>query len=162
MQEAISTAGRRTPHGTLIRPRQQFKYAFILAGGGILAQSLVIGVVAYFMNSTVNTVVDTNHLSPEIGSAITTAISFSLMILMLVAAAFALVAVLIGVKLSHRIYGPLVPFTRHIQHLKDGNYSVRMNLRKTDDMVELKDALNSLAASLEERHSGAAPSKQAR
>jgi signal transduction histidine kinase len=147
-----SSDSRRTPHGVLVRPRQQFKYAFLLVAGGILAQSLVIAVIAYFINSSVATVFDQNHLDPGVGTTITHAINLALSILMLVAIGFALVAVLIGVKLSHRIYGPMVPFTRHIQHLKDGNYQVRMNLRKNDDMVELKDALNSLAASLEARY----------
>lgn len=143
---------KRTPTGTIIRPRQQFKYAFILVAGGILAQSIVIGVVAYFIHSTISNVIDTHHLDPEIGQMITQSITLSMSILMVVAVAFALVAVLIGVKLSHRIYGPLVPFARHIEQLKTGNYSVRMNLRKTDDMNELKDALNSLAETLESKY----------
>jgi signal transduction histidine kinase len=143
---------KRTPTGVLIRPRQQFRYAFILVAGGILAQSLVIGLMAYFINSTITNVIDTHHLDSEVATTITHAISLSLFILMVVAVAFALVAVLIGVKLSHRIYGPMVPFTRHIELLRNGRYNTRMNLRKSDDLVELKDALNSLAETLEARH----------
>lgn len=145
-------AGRRAPSGILIRPRQQFKYAFILVAGGIIAQSLVIGAMAYFINSTIANVIDTHHLDPEVGATITHAITLSMSLLMIIAVAFALVAVLIGVRLSHRIYGPLVPFTRHIDQLKDGHYSARINLRRTDDLVELKDALNDLAESLQARH----------
>lgn len=143
---------RRAPKGILIRPRQQFRYAFVLVAGGIIAQSVVIGAMAYFINSTIANVVDTHQLDPAVGATITHAITLSMSLLMLVAVAFALVAVLIGVKLSHRIYGPLVPFTRHIDKLKDGHYSNRMNLRRTDDLVELKDALNGLAEALQARH----------
>ena len=42
---------RRTPLGTMVRPRQQLRYAMILVCGGILAQSLVIGLVAFFIHS---------------------------------------------------------------------------------------------------------------
>lgn len=143
---------RRAPKGILIRPRQQFRYAFVLVAGGILAQSAVIGAMAYFINSTITNVVDTHQLDPVVGATITHAITISMSLLMLVAVAFALVAVLVGVKLSHRIYGPLVPFTRHIEKLKEGHYSNRMNLRRTDDLVELKDALNGLAEALQARH----------
>jgi len=147
-----SQPSRRAPKGVLIRPRQQFRYAFVLVAGGIIAQSVVIGAMAFFINSTIGSVVDTHHLDPAIGTTITHAITVSMSLLMLVAVAFALVAVLIGVKLSHRIYGPLVPFTRHIDLLKEGHYSARLNLRRTDDLIELKDALNSLSEALQARH----------
>ena len=143
---------RRAPRGLLVRPRQQFRYAFTLVAGGIIAQSLVIGVMAFFINSTIASTIEIHKLDPAVGSTITNAITVSMSLLMLIAVAFALIAVLIGVKLSHRIYGPLVPFTRHIDQLKEGRYSNRMNLRRTDDLVELKDALNSLAEALNARH----------
>lgn len=143
---------RSVPKGLFVRPRQQFKYAFLLVAGGVLAQSIVIGFMAYFINSTITSVVDNHKLDPEVGASITQAITLSMSLLLVVAVAFALVAVLIGVKLSHRIYGPLVPFNRHIDKLKDGYYSARMNLRRTDDLVELKDALNGLAEALQARH----------
>jgi nitrogen fixation/metabolism regulation signal transduction histidine kinase len=149
----VSSPKMRRPNGVLIRPRQQFRYAFVLVAGGILTQSLVVGILIYFINSTVANVIDSNHLSPEIGSTITGAISLALVLIMVVALALALVAVLIGVKLSHRIYGPLVPFTRHIEQLKAGNYSARIKLRKTDDLGELRDELNDLASVLEDRYS---------
>lgn len=151
---------QRQPKGNIIRPRQQFRYAFVLVAGGILAQSAVVGSVAYFIHLTIANVIDTHQIDPDVGQIITNAITVSLFILMVVAIAFAMVAVLIGVKLSHRIYGPLVPFARHIEHLKAGNYSVRMNLRKNDDMVELKDALNGLAEVLEEKYPQHQPQKK--
>ena len=56
-----------------------------------------------------------------------------------------------GVRLSNRIYGPLVPMLRHIQNLKQGIYSSRVVLRQNDELIELRDALNELAAALEAR-----------
>jgi nitrogen fixation/metabolism regulation signal transduction histidine kinase len=147
-----SSPARRAPKGILVRPRQQFRYAFVLVAGGILAQSVVIGAMAYFINSTVSNVIEVHNLDASVGTTITHAITLSMTLLMIIAVAFALVAVLIGVRLSHRIYGPLVPFTRHIDKLKEGHYSARLNLRRTDDLVELKDALNSLAETLQARH----------
>jgi signal transduction histidine kinase len=152
VETAPNPPSRRAPKGILIRPRQQFRYAFVLVAGGIIAQSIVIGAMAYFINSTISNVIDTHQLDPAVGATITHAITLSMSLLMIIAVAFALVAVLIGVRLSHRIYGPLVPFTRHIDLLKEGHYSARLNLRRTDDLIELKDALNSLSEALHARH----------
>ena len=143
---------KRAPVGLWVRPRQQFKYAFILVAGGILVQSAILGFTAYFINGMIMEVVDFHQLNPESGTNITHAITIALSLIMVVSMACALLAVLIGMKLSHRIYGPIVPFTRHIELLKDGRYSSRMNLRRTDDLVELKEALNSLAEALQARH----------
>lgn len=143
---------QRVPRGILVRPRQQLRYAIVLVAGGVIAQALVIWVMTYFINHTVQEVIVANHLDGDMGKTITQTISLSMTLMMITAVAFAMLAVLIGVKLSHRIYGPLVPFQRHIQQLKDGHYSHRMNLRRTDDLVEMKDALNSLAEALQARH----------
>ena len=150
--EIEAAPDKRSPSGILIRPRQQFRYAFVLVAGGVIAQSIVIATTSYFVNGTIRNVSESQQIDPAVGQAITHTITVSMTLLMIIAAAFALVAVLIGVKLSHRIYGPMVPFNRHIEKLKQGYYSHRMNLRKTDDLVELKDALNSLAEELQARH----------
>src|ERR1700761_2826477 len=92
-EDDANNPARRAPKGILIRPRQQFRYAFVLVAGGIIAQSIVIGAMAYFINSTITNVVDTQHLDPAIGASITHAITISMSLLMVVAVGFALVAV---------------------------------------------------------------------
>lgn len=142
----------RAPTGILIRPREQFRYALVLVAGGIIAQSLVILTMAYYLNTAVAQVIETHEINPEVGQSISHTISLSMTVLMIIAVAFAMGATWIGIKLSHRMYGPMVPFNRHIDKLKQGYYNHRMNLRKTDELKELRDALNSLAESLQARH----------
>jgi len=57
------------------------------------------------------------------------------------------------VAYTHRMIGPIRPFTRHVDSLISGNYSSRVNLRKGDlDMyVEYAEKLNELAAGLDEQ-----------
>ena len=159
MRQTLETAGmedrkdsRRPVSGRLVRPRQQLKYAMILVCGGIVAQSLIIGAVVYFMNQSIATITAKSNLDPEVIAVITNAITNSLVLVMLVATAVAMAAILIGVKLSHRIYGPMIPFRRHIDELKDGNFGSRIRLRKDDDLLEIRDALNDLAITLEDRY----------
>lgn len=143
---------RKTVKGNLVRPRQQLKYAMILVCGGILAQSLVIGAVAFFLHKSVMSITEFHQMDPDVGTHITNAITGALVLVLLVATAVAMGAILIGVKLSHRVYGPMIPFRRHIDELKAGNYASRINLRKNDDLVEMRDALNDLAITLEDRY----------
>ena len=54
-------------------------------------------------------------------------------------------------RLTHRIYGPLVSIKRFLNELKRGNFSARVNIRKDDDLQDLVKDLNELAESLDKR-----------
>lgn len=53
---------------------------------------------------------------------------------------------------SKRIFGPMVPFRKHIRELCEGNYSSRIRLRKRDEFKELAEELNRLAETLEKKY----------
>jgi signal transduction histidine kinase len=158
MRETLETSGmnemddRRSAQGTLVRPRQQLKYAMILVCGGVLAQSVIIGSVVFVIHRSIQKVTELYQLDPQIGDSITNSITSALTLTLLVGTAIAMAAILIGIRLSHRIYGPMVPFRRHIDALKKGEFSSRIRLRKDDDLIEIRDALNDLAITLEERY----------
>jgi nitrogen fixation/metabolism regulation signal transduction histidine kinase len=52
---------------------------------------------------------------------------------------------------THKIAGPLVKITRYIHQFATGNFADRIQLREKDQLQALAGALNSMAASLEER-----------
>jgi len=60
------------------------------------------------------------------------------------------------VAYTHKLLGPLRPFSRHVEALARGDYSSRVTLRKgdLDNYLEYADRLNELAVSLEtkEKH----------
>lgn len=60
------------------------------------------------------------------------------------------------VAYTHRLIGPLRPFTRHVEALNRGDYSSRVRLRKTDLQLysEYAAKLNELATKLEDREKG--------
>lgn len=69
-------------------------------------------------------------------------------------ALFVLYVVLLAsvcVAYTHRLIGPLRPFSRHVEELTNGNYANRVVLRKGDlDMYnEYAEKLNQLAVNLE-------------
>lgn len=55
------------------------------------------------------------------------------------------ISVFLGVKLSHRIYGPIVQIQKHVVNLINGQYASRVHLRDNDHFIPLGEDLNELA-----------------
>ena len=54
----------------------------------------------------------------------------------------------IGVRLTHKVAGPLVRINAALQQMAHGDLNIHLTLRKGDSLVELADAINALAANL--------------
>ncbi len=61
------------------------------------------------------------------------------------------IVVWLGIRLTHRVAGPLVRIRAALAKLAAGDYNVRIQLRKGDELVEFADMMNTLAASLRAR-----------
>ena len=57
----------------------------------------------------------------------------------------------LGLRMTHRIAGPLVRILAGLQQMSLGNFEQRITLRKGDSLVELADAVNTLAENLRSR-----------
>ena len=56
----------------------------------------------------------------------------------------------ISVVCTHRYAGPVIPLRKHIEALKNGDYSSRVKLRRHDAFAEMAQDLNELARLLEQ------------
>ena len=56
-----------------------------------------------------------------------------------------------SIVFSHRIAGPLPKIYQAIKSVGDGNFDVKLTLRKRDELRELADSLNEMAAKLKKR-----------
>jgi len=61
-----------------------------------------------------------------------------------------------GVRMSHRIAGPIYAFSRHLNLVKQGIYYEDMRLRKNDEFQSLAGAFNACLDSMREREKQAA------
>jgi len=52
----------------------------------------------------------------------------------------------IGVRLTHRVAGPMVRITASLAQMAQGDFDVHLTLRKGDALVEVAQAINVLAA----------------
>jgi methyl-accepting chemotaxis protein len=150
---ANSGADRRSLKNFMVRPRQQLRYSLALVTGCCLSVILFLMIVVFQMKQTINTLSLAYRLDPEIVVSVQGALSSAVYVALLLAAGVIGLAFIVGIRLSHRIYGPLVSINRFIEELAGGNYKSRMTLRKDDDLIEIRDSLNNLAESLEKRHS---------
>ena len=63
------------------------------------------------------------------------------------------IVVWIGVRLTHKVAGPLIRINAALQQMVRGDFAVSLKLRKGDSLVELAEAINTLAASCRSRFS---------
>lgn len=143
---------QRTVQGMFIRPRQQVKYAMLFVGGAMLSVVALLGFLVVSFNHALARYNDKFHGTADVGLTIGDSFTISFLIIILIAVLIGILSIYMGIKLSHRIYGPMIPLNRHIEKLIEGDYKSRVRLRKGDELTELSEALNRLATALEERH----------
>jgi signal transduction histidine kinase len=146
-------ANRRSVKNILVNPRRQLKFSLALVVGCSLSVILFLMVVVFQVKQTITTLGLAYRLDADVVGAIQSALTSAVYVSMLLAFGVTGLAFVIGIRLSHRIYGPIVAINRYIDSLTEGNYKARLTLRKDDDLTEIRDSLNKLAESLEKRNS---------
>lgn len=75
------------------------------------------------------------------------AIIAMLMVVML----FVVFTVWYGVRFSHRVVGPVYAFNRHLNWMRDGNYTRDLRLREKDEFQTLAQVFNTMQAAMRQR-----------
>lgn len=140
------------PKGKLINPQAQFRFSLFMGGVSLAILVIFIGVTVFVLDRAIGHLELSQGLQPGMAALLRNTFTVPLAIAIAVAAALSGLSVLLGILWSHRVYGPVVPLTRHIQELKCGNFASRVHLRKNDHLIELQNALNDLAEALEARY----------
>lgn len=128
-----------------IDPRVQIRFFVPYFIQLILVAALIEAILYY--NSQI-----LREAIPELGPQSSALIS-EMFVRLTVASAIALVVIaivgfLILLVQSHRILGPMIPMTRFIRGLTQGQYKNDLVLRKNDEFKVVADELNALARSL--------------
>lgn len=135
--------------GILIEPQHQLRFAFYLIGGGVTALMLICLYLLISLEKTIGDILTRGQVETVVSDALLDHVGKAELNVTVVSLILMSLAVAIGVKLSHRIYGPIVQIRKHVQKLREGDYSSRVQLRDHDHFVELADDLNDLAADLQ-------------
>lgn len=149
-EEKYST-NRRTFHGLLIKPHKQVGFAFLYLCLGILALSGAMFYMLHILETNFMSLIPKANLSEDSIQAMRE--QFEVARVILVILTFFIIGSTLygGLEVSHRVFGPFVPFFRHVRELVAGNYKSRVKLRKKDEFHDFKDLLNELAEALEKK-----------
>ncbi len=135
----------------IINPKYQLKVAFYFFAFSFITLGFLVWYFTLSIKNSLSFLQKTYSIDIEVIESIQNNLSSFTNVMSLTFIGFLITVFLIWLKISHRIFGPLVPLTRHIKELQNGNYSSRAMLREGDFLIELKDELNLLAENLENK-----------
>lgn len=141
---------RRKPTNLLLEPAIQLKlplYLVILT----LSFAALLAVHSWVTYGRIFEVAIQETQHPEYFRRVVEAQSSDFLVpLAALAVGYVIAVFVICIAYAHRLVGPMVPFRRHIEALKNGDYGSRIHLRKQDAFGDVAEDLNELAAILEE------------
>jgi len=132
-----------------IKKKFQANFAFRFILLLLLEAILIAGLYMYVSNDTITA----GYLDSILTVERTPQFFFGqfLLITLIVGLGIAIAAMIVFILLSHRIAGPLYRFEKDLEEVTSGNLTKRINLRRTDQLIELKESLNSLIGSFDSR-----------
>ena len=142
---------RRSRMGFLIDPQRQLRFAFYLIGGGITALMLICLYLLISLENSIQEVLTKGQVASDVSEALLEHVGNAELNITAISLFLMVVSVATGVKLSHRIYGPIVQIRKHVTNLIQGDTTSRIHLRDHDHFVELGDELNELAEKLQNK-----------
>ena len=143
---------QRSMKNILLRPEFQLKYSFYFVGMTLVTMGAVFLLFLLSLEDMVSTLAVVYRIEPEVVGAIQQSLRTATFTTIAVALLFGIISVSLGIILTHRLVGPMVPIRRLIRQLTEGEYGVQGRLRTKDDYQEVMTELNGLSKKLMERH----------
>ncbi len=152
-QPAEGAKQKRKVVNAIWEPFVQFKLLMYMLGSTALV-AILLGAFLYFaFSDLISVVAGKTEASSYYGEMIEIQLIHLFRYCGALFVLYILLLAAVCVAYTHRLIGPLRPFTRHVESLANGNYSSRVVLRKGDlDMYnDYANKLNELAVNLETR-----------
>jgi HAMP domain-containing protein len=150
-----NTAARRhwpifgTRRNFLVNRRQQLRVT-VLVVSAVLVSLVILNLVLYYINT--ENAETLRYVVPHLHGYIEAHHQIELTRLFVSSLVFLTAVGLISLLESHRTAGPAFAIGRGHQRLERGDYSTRLQLRRTDNLKELEESFNRLVSSLEARN----------
>jgi len=146
-------AENRTSQGLWVRPKAQLLLISLMSLGLLIVAGTLVLLLSSF-DSYLATLRETNQMDTQTSILVTSHLYYYLRLAITLAVSFAVGGLALGVMLSHRIFGPIVPIRAHVLRLIEGDYSSRIHLRTHDQFKDVATDLNTLAERLNQKQSG--------
>ncbi|MDX9731188.1 MAG: hypothetical protein RBT63_05405 [Bdellovibrionales bacterium] len=143
---------QRSMKNILLRPQFQLKYSFYFVGMTLVTMGTVFLLFLLSLDDMITTLAVRYSIEPEIIAAIQQSLKTATFTTISVAGLFGAISISLGIILTHRLVGPMIPIRRLIRQLEEGEYGKQGALRSKDDYQEVMSDLNLLSQKLAERH----------
>ncbi|HRK08332.1 MAG TPA: hypothetical protein PLZ57_11230 [Pseudobdellovibrionaceae bacterium] len=148
---------KRSAKNILLRPDFQLRYSFYFVGSTLVIMGGVFLLFLFSLKDMLKTLAVVYRIEPDVMVAINSSLQTATVTTVAVAIVFGVISFSLGVVLSHRLVGPMVPIRRLINQLADGEYGRSGRLREKDDFQEVMADLNRLSQLLAEKHGAWTP-----
>ncbi len=127
---------RRSLKNIFVRPREQLSLGSIFIAAALMAQSAILLTLRPSLRTFLAQAEDYYRIPNGDLEAFRVSIESTLTWTASAGLAIGALALLYGIRISHQVFGPLVPIQRHIKNLAEGDFSSRVELRKGDHFQE--------------------------
>lgn len=139
------TGRRRGFRSWFVEPFEQVRLGLMFLVVNIVFGILIFGVFAYFINDIFQSLNQIFQLSSAENIVTFEKFRLPVIVLALLIVSFISTTILVSVKYTHAIYGPLVSIHRFLDDLLSSNKPIPLKLRDGDQLHELADKLNELS-----------------
>ena len=143
----MKPSGRRRGFSSwFVEPHRQVKLGLMFLCLNLAFSCIILLVFGFYFYDVYSTVAEYFQLSTAQSSQVLNKFLPPVFIAGALTVLFIAGSILLSVKYTHKIYGPLVSIHRHIDGLLEGEALPQLNLRESDQLKELADKLNELQA----------------
>ncbi len=145
----MKVAGRRRgAKSWFVEPYRQVKLGLMVVVINVLFSCLIFGVFGYYLWDVYATVAEYFNLSESQAQTAFHKFAMPAIVGGGLIIAFVITTILVSVKYTHQIYGPLVSIHRFLDQIIVGQRPDALQLRESDQLKELAEKLNQIAERL--------------
>ena len=142
----MKTTGRRRGFKSwFVEPYKQVKLGLMFLIVNLVFSALILTVFGYYTWDMYTAVSSYFHLTDEQSGLALAKFTTPLIVGGGLIALFVVCTILISVKYTHEIYGPLVSIHRFLDQYLEGKRPDHLQLRESDQLKDLADKLNTIA-----------------
>jgi hypothetical protein len=141
----MSKSRRRGFQGWFVEPYKQVRLGLMFLLVNFCFATLIIGVFGYYVYDMYDSVATYFKLSGAESAVAMQKFGFPIAMGSALIMLFIITTILVSVRYTHEIYGPLVSIHRYLDDVLAGRTPTPIQLRESDQLKDLANKLNSVA-----------------
>ncbi len=140
------TGRRRGFKSWFVEPYRQVKLGLLFLVLNLVFAGLIFGIFGYYIYDIYETLAVYFKLSTDQSAEILLKFKAPIVVGAVLILLFVIISILVAVRYTHQIYGPLVSIHRFLDDYLEGAVVTPLSLRESDQLKELAEKLNLLVS----------------